>query len=45
LIAYTTSPIRSLADLRGKRVFTFLTAGRLLNQFGVVPVTVPWEDV
>jgi TRAP-type mannitol/chloroaromatic compound transport system substrate-binding protein len=26
-------------------VFTFPTAGRFLNQFGVVPVTVPWEDV
>lgn len=37
----TTSPITSLAQLRGKRVFTFPTAGRFLNQFGVVPVTVP----
>lgn len=41
----TSSPITSLADLRGKRVFTFPTAGRFLGQFGVVPVTVPWEDV
>jgi len=41
----TSSPIRSLDDLRGKRVFTFPTAGRFLAQFGVVPVTVPWEDV
>ncbi|HEY0212543.1 MAG TPA: TRAP transporter substrate-binding protein [Paenirhodobacter sp.] len=38
-------PINSLADLNGKRVFTFPTAGRFLAQFGVVPVTVPWEDV
>ncbi|MDF1621167.1 TRAP transporter substrate-binding protein [Pseudothioclava nitratireducens] len=38
-------PVNSLADLQGKRVFTFPTAGRFLAQFGVVPVTVPWEDV
>ena len=41
----TSSPITSLSDLQGKRVFTFPTAGRFLAQFGVVPVTVPWEDV
>ena len=39
------SPINSLADLKGKRVFTFPTAGRFLSQFGVVPVTLPWEDI
>lgn len=38
-------PINSLADLNGKRVFTFPTAGRFLAQFGVIPVTLPWEDV
>ena len=38
-------PIRSLADLEGKRIFTFPTAGRFLQRFGVVPVTLPWEDV
>jgi TRAP-type mannitol/chloroaromatic compound transport system substrate-binding protein len=41
----STEPVRSLADLQGKRVFTFPTAGRFLTQFGVVPVTLPWEDV
>lgn len=41
----TSSPITSLADLQGKRIFTFPTAGRFMAQFGVVPVTVPWEDV
>jgi TRAP-type mannitol/chloroaromatic compound transport system substrate-binding protein len=41
----TKDPINSLADLRGKRVFTFPTAGRFLSQFGVVPVTLPWEDI
>lgn len=41
----TRDPIRSLADLNGKRVYTFPTAGRFLAQFGVVPVTIPYEDV
>ncbi len=41
----TKKPIRSLADLKGKKVFTFPTAGRFLKQFGVVPVTLPWEDI
>ncbi|MFV0472694.1 MAG: TRAP transporter substrate-binding protein [Pikeienuella sp.] len=41
----TKDPINSLKDLEGKRVFTFPTAGRFLTQFGVVPVTLPWEDI
>ena len=41
----TKQPINSLADLQGKRVFTFPTAGRFLAKFGVVPVTLPWEDI
>ncbi len=41
----TKKPIRKLADLKGLRVFTFPTAGKFLKQFGVVPVTLPWEDV
>jgi TRAP-type mannitol/chloroaromatic compound transport system substrate-binding protein len=41
----TVEPIRSLADLQGKRVFTFPTGGRFMTQFGVVPVTLPWEDI
>ena len=41
----TKDPIRSLEDLKGKRVFTFPTAGRFMSQFGVVPVTLPWEDI
>ena len=41
----TKDPINSLADLKGKRVFTFPTAGRFLTRFGVVPVTLPWEDI
>jgi len=41
----TKTPIRSLDDLKGKRVFTFPTAGKFLSRFGVVPVTLPWEDI
>ncbi len=41
----TVEPIRSLADLQGKRVFTFPTGGRFMTRFGVVPVTLPWEDI
>ncbi len=41
----TVEPIRSVQDLKGKRIFTFPTAGKFLTRFGVVPVTLPWEDV
>lgn len=41
----TKKPITKLADLQGLRIFTFPTAGRFLSRFGVVPVTLPWEDV
>ncbi|HPE58901.1 MAG TPA: TRAP transporter substrate-binding protein [Thiolinea sp.] len=41
----TKDPIRKLDDLKGKRIFTFPTAGRFLSRFGVVPVTLPWGDV
>jgi TRAP-type mannitol/chloroaromatic compound transport system substrate-binding protein len=41
----TTKPIKSLADMKGLRVFSPPTAGRFLSRFGVVPVTLPWEDI
>jgi TRAP-type mannitol/chloroaromatic compound transport system substrate-binding protein len=41
----TVQPIHSLEDLKGKRIFTFPTAGKFLSRFGVIPVTLPWEDV
>lgn len=41
----TKTPINTLADLEGKRVFTFPTAGRFLAQFGVVPMQLPFEDI
>ncbi len=41
----TVEPVKSLADLKGKRIFTFPTAGKFLTRFGIIPVTLPWEDV
>ena len=41
----TVDPINKLDDLKGKRIFTFPTAGKFLSRFGVVPVTLPWEDI
>jgi TRAP-type mannitol/chloroaromatic compound transport system substrate-binding protein len=41
----TTKPIRALADLQGLRVYMFPTGGRFMQQFGVVPVALPYEDV
>ncbi|MEQ8666103.1 MAG: TRAP transporter substrate-binding protein [Rhodospirillales bacterium] len=42
---FTKDPIRSLADMRGKRVFGVPTAGRFLSRYGLVPVTLPWDDI
>lgn len=41
----TKKPVHSLEDLKGLRIFTFPSAGRFLEKYGVVPVTLPWEDV
>jgi TRAP-type mannitol/chloroaromatic compound transport system substrate-binding protein len=41
----TKKEITSLDDLDGLRLYTFPTAGRFLAQFGVVPVSIPYEDV
>lgn len=38
-------PIRSLADMRVLRLFGVPTAGRFLSRYGLIPVTVPWDDV
>ena len=37
--------VQSLADLKGKRVFSFPTGGRFMSRFGVIPVSLPWEDI
>jgi len=41
----TTKPIRHLEDLKGLRVYMFPTGGRFMQRFGVVPVTLAYEDV
>jgi len=41
----TVTPINSVADLEGKRIFTFPTAGRFLAQFGVIATNVAWDDI
>ncbi len=41
----TTKPIRKLADLKGLRVYMFPTGGRFMTRFGVVPISLRYEDV
>jgi TRAP-type mannitol/chloroaromatic compound transport system substrate-binding protein len=41
----TVRPIRSLADFQGLRMYMFPTGGRFMQQFGVVPIALPYEDV
>ena len=41
----TTKPIRSLDDLKGLRVYMFPTIGKFMQRFGVVPISLPYEDV
>ncbi|MCJ8142234.1 C4-dicarboxylate ABC transporter [Ancylobacter sp. A5.8] len=38
-------PIKSLADMSGLRVFGVPTAGKFLSKYGLVPVTIPWDNV
>ncbi len=42
---FTKKPIRSIADMKGKRVFGVPTAGKFLSRYGLVPVTLPWDDI
>jgi TRAP-type mannitol/chloroaromatic compound transport system substrate-binding protein len=41
----TTKPIRHLKDLKGLRVYMFPTGGKFMQQFGVIPMSLPYEDV
>lgn len=41
----TTKPIRSIADLKGLRMYMFPTGGRFMQQFGVIPMSLPYEDI
>lgn len=38
-------PIKSLADMQGLRVFGVPTAGKFLSRYGLIPVTIPWDNV
>jgi len=41
----TTKPINHLSDLKGLRMYMFPTGGKFMQQFGVVPQSLPYEDV
>jgi TRAP-type mannitol/chloroaromatic compound transport system substrate-binding protein len=41
----TVKPIHHLEDLKGLRMYMFPTGGRFMQQFGVVPMSLPYEDV
>jgi TRAP-type mannitol/chloroaromatic compound transport system substrate-binding protein len=41
----STKPIRHVEDLKGLRMYMFPTIGRFMQQFGVVPMALPYEDV
>ena len=41
----TTRPIRSIKDFQGLRMYMFPTGGQFMQQFGVVPMALPYEDV
>lgn len=41
----TTKPIRSIEDFKGLRMYMFPTGGKFMQQFGVVPMALPYEDV
>jgi TRAP-type mannitol/chloroaromatic compound transport system substrate-binding protein len=41
----TTKPIRSIEDFKGLRMYMFPTGGDFMKQFGVIPMSLPYEDV
>jgi TRAP-type mannitol/chloroaromatic compound transport system substrate-binding protein len=41
----TTKPIRKVEDFKGLRMYMFPTGGRFMQQFGVTPMSLPYEDV
>ena len=41
----TRKPIRHMEDFKGLRMYMFPTGGRFMQQFGVVPMALPYEDV
>lgn len=41
----TNKPIRKLDDLKGLRMYMFPTGGKFMERFGVIPMSLPYEDV
>ncbi|PKL10030.1 MAG: C4-dicarboxylate ABC transporter [Spirochaetae bacterium HGW-Spirochaetae-7] len=41
----TTKPINHVSDLKGLRIYMFPTGGQFMQQFGVVPTVLPYQDV
>jgi TRAP-type mannitol/chloroaromatic compound transport system substrate-binding protein len=41
----TTRPINHIEDFQGLRMYMFPTGGQFMQQFGVVPMVLPYEDV
>ena len=41
----TRKPINHVEDFKGLRMYMFPTGGRFMQQFGVVPMSLPYEDV
>jgi TRAP-type mannitol/chloroaromatic compound transport system substrate-binding protein len=41
----TTKSINHLEDLKGLRMYMFPTGGKFMQRFGVVPMSLPYEDV
>jgi TRAP-type mannitol/chloroaromatic compound transport system substrate-binding protein len=41
----TSKPIHHVEDFKGLRMYMFPTGGRFMQQFGVVPMSLPYEDV
>jgi len=41
----SNEPLHHLDDLKGKKFYMFPTVGRFMQRFGVIPVSIPYEDV
>jgi TRAP-type mannitol/chloroaromatic compound transport system substrate-binding protein len=41
----TVKPLQHLEDLKGLRMYMFPTGGKFMQRFGVVPMSLPYEDV
>jgi TRAP-type mannitol/chloroaromatic compound transport system substrate-binding protein len=44
-ISPPVKPIRHMEDFKGLRMYMFPTGGKFMQQFGVVPMSLPYEDV